>query len=129
VLWLEVTESSLVEDLDVAATRLGELRDLGARISIDDFGTGWASLTYLHRFPIDALKVDSVFVKGLGGKASATAIVRSIVSLGQELDMAVVAEGIETEQQLRALRSLGCTIGQGFLFAKPGSAAAVRLSS
>ena len=129
VLWLEVTESALVEDLDVAATRLDELRDLGARIAIDDFGTGWASLTYLHRFPIDALKVDSVFVKGLGEKPSATAIVRSIVSLGQELDMAVVAEGIETEQQLRALRSLGCTIGQGYLFAEPGSAAAVRLSS
>jgi PAS domain S-box-containing protein len=129
VLWLEVTESALVEDLDVAATRLHELRDLGARISIDDFGTGWASLTYLHRFPIDALKVDSVFVKGLGDKPSATAIVRSIVSLGQELDMAVVAEGIETEQQLRALRSLGCTVGQGYLFAEPGSASAVRLAT
>ncbi|MEA3054643.1 MAG: hypothetical protein QOD30_75 [Actinomycetota bacterium] len=129
VLWLEVTESALVEDLDVAATRLHELRDLGARISIDDFGTGWASLTYLHRFPIDALKVDSVFVKGLGEKPSATAIVRSIVSLGQELDMAVVAEGIETEQHLHALRTLGCTVGQGYLFAKPGTAAAIRLSS
>ena len=129
VLWLEVTESALVEDLDVAATRLDALRSLGARISIDDFGTGWASLTYLHRFPIDALKVDSVFVKGLGEKPSATAIVRSIVSLGQELDMAVVAEGIETEQQLRALRSLGCTVGQGYLFAKPGSAESIRLTS
>jgi PAS domain S-box-containing protein len=129
VLWLEVTESALVEDLDVAATRLHELRDLGARISIDDFGTGWASLTYLHRFPIDALKVDSVFVKGLGEKPSATAIVRSIVSLGQELDMAVVAEGIETEQQLRALRSLGCSVGQGYLFAEPGSASAIRLAT
>jgi PAS domain S-box-containing protein len=129
VLWLEVTESALVEDLDVAATRLDELRDLGARISIDDFGTGWASLTYLHRFPIDALKVDSVFVKGLGESPSATAIVRSIVSLGQELDMEVVAEGIETEQQLRALRSLGCTVGQGFLFAEPGSASSIRLAT
>jgi PAS domain S-box-containing protein len=129
VLWLEVTESALVEDLDVATTRLEALRALGVGISIDDFGTGWASLTYLHQFPIDALKIDSVFVKGLGARASSTAIVRSIVSLGQELDIAVIAEGIETEPQLDALRSLGCTVGQGYLFAEPAAAADVRLGS
>jgi len=126
-LWLEVTESSLVEDLDVAAATLEGLRELGAAIAIDDFGTGWASLTYLHHFPIDSLKIDMIFVQALDGRASARAIVRSIVSLGQELDIAVVAEGVETEQQLLALQSLGCTVGQGFLFAKPMPASRVRL--
>jgi EAL domain-containing protein (putative c-di-GMP-specific phosphodiesterase class I) len=129
VLWLEVTESALVEDLDVATARLDALRELGVGISIDDFGTGWASLTYLHQFPIDALKIDSVFVKGLGARASSTAIVRSIVSLGQELDIAVIAEGIQTESQLDALRELGCTVGQGYLFAEPRPATDVQLGS
>lgn len=126
-LWLEVTETALVEDLAMAAETLQQLECLGAQIAIDDFGTGWASLTYLHQFPIHALKVDRVFVAGLGERASDAAIVRSIVSLSSELGLETVAEGIETQEQLDQLRALGCKLGQGYLFARPEPADRVSL--
>jgi EAL domain-containing protein (putative c-di-GMP-specific phosphodiesterase class I) len=119
-LWLEVTETSLVEDLELATNALRRLVDLGAMVSIDDFGTGWASLTYLRQFPVHALKIDRVFVEGLGRNGNAdVAIVSSIISLGRELELSVVAEGIETSEQLAHLRLLGCEFGQGYLLGRP----------
>ncbi len=118
-LWLEVTETALVEDLDQAAELLHRLTAIGIRIAIDDFGTGWASLTYLKQFPVDALKIDHLFVDGVDHSPQDTAIARSIISLADELDMIVVAEGIETAAQHAALRALGCEIGQGFRFGPP----------
>lgn len=118
-LWLEVTETSLVDDLDRAADVLRRLDRLGTLVSIDDFGTGWASLTYLREFPVHSLKIDRVFVDGLGASARDTAIVSSMLSLGRDLDLAVVAEGIETGAQRDRLLELGCELGQGFHFGRP----------
>jgi EAL domain-containing protein (putative c-di-GMP-specific phosphodiesterase class I) len=119
---LEVTETALMDDLDVARDRLRQLESLGARVVIDDFGTGWASLTYLHMFPVHALKVDRLFVAGVHENRSDTAIVRSIVTLADDLMIDTVAEGVETVEQLRSLRTLGCRFGQGFLFGRPAPA-------
>ncbi len=118
-LWLEVTETSLVRDVDQAAVMLHRLADFGIGIAIDDFGTGWASLTYLSKFPIHALKIDRIFVAGIEENANDCAIARSIVQLGAELGLAVVAEGIETVAQCEVLQALGCLIGQGYMFGRP----------
>ncbi|MEO5725267.1 MAG: EAL domain-containing protein, partial [Ilumatobacteraceae bacterium] len=126
-LWLEVTETDLVREVDRAAAMLHRLADLGIRIAIDDFGTGWASLTYLSKFPIHALKIDRIFVAGIDENANDRAIARSILQLGAELGLAVVAEGIETVAQCEAAKELGCLIGQGYLFGKPTPADAVPL--
>jgi EAL domain-containing protein (putative c-di-GMP-specific phosphodiesterase class I) len=127
-LWLEVTETALVEDLDQATDLLERLAALGIGISIDDFGTGWASLTYLKQFPVHALKIDQTFVAGVDHNPQDAAITRSILSLGHELDIVVVAEGVETVGQQSALQALGCSIGQGFLYGKPSPAAEIRVS-
>jgi EAL domain-containing protein (putative c-di-GMP-specific phosphodiesterase class I) len=124
-LWLEVTETALVEDLDQATDLLESLAALGIGITIDDFGTGWASLTYLKLFPVHALKIDQSFVAGIDHNPQDAAIARSIVSLGNELDMIVVAEGIETLAQQAALQAVGCSIGQGFLYGKPSPPAEI----
>jgi EAL domain-containing protein (putative c-di-GMP-specific phosphodiesterase class I) len=126
-LWLEVTETSLVEDLELAARMTRQIDDLGICLSIDDFGTGWASLTYLRQFNVHALKIDRSFVEELGSERRAEAIVRSVVSLGAELDIAVVAEGVETEHQRELLIRLGCAVGQGYLFGRPTDAHALGL--
>ena len=118
-IWLEVTETALVDDLDAAIATLSELVDIGVKVAIDDFGTGWASLTYLRLFPASALKIDSVFVDQICTSTSDAAIVRSVLSLGLELDIAVIAEGIESEEQVDELIKMGCTIGQGFLLGAP----------
>jgi PAS domain S-box-containing protein len=118
-LWLEVTETSLVHDLEKATEVLQAVDELGVKISIDDFGTGWASLTYLHSFPVHALKIDKSFVQRLGDSRRSTTIVASIVSLGRELDLTVVPEGIETAHQRQHLQALGCRFGQGYLFSPP----------
>ncbi|MEA3054753.1 MAG: diguanylate cyclase, partial [Actinomycetota bacterium] len=124
-LWLEVTETSLVQDLDQATAALRRIDELGARVSIDDFGTGWASLTYLREFPVHALKIDRVFVAGLGTGSRDETIVGSIISLGRELGVGIIAEGIETLQQAATLRALGCQVGQGYLFGRPEPAATI----
>jgi len=124
-LWLEVTETVLVEDLNEAAALLDRLAALGIRIAIDDFGTGWASLTYLKQFPVHALKIDVSFVDGVDHDPQDAAIARSILSLGEELGLMVVAEGVETVAQQRSLQDLGCLLGQGYLYGKPTPAAAV----
>lgn len=121
-LWLEVTETSLVEEVDQASAVLDRLAAIGVKIVIDDFGTGWASLTYLRSFPVHGLKIDRSFVAGIGSNAQDTAIARSILSLGAELGLHVTAEGIETPAQQKALRKLGCALAQGYLYGHPGPA-------
>lgn len=125
VLWLEVTETALVEDVDQASVLLHELAALGVGISIDDFGTGWASLTYLRQFPVHALKIDRTFVTGVDHDQNSATIVRSILALGGELELVVIAEGIETRQEAETLVALGCTTGQGYLYGHPVPAAEV----
>jgi diguanylate cyclase (GGDEF)-like protein/PAS domain S-box-containing protein len=118
-LWLEITETSLLADVQSATSSLRALRGLGVHLSVDDFGTGYSSLTYLQRFPVEAIKVDRTFVAGLGLDAGDTTIVEVVVGLGRALGLTVVAEGIETPLQLSRLRELGCPRGQGYLFGRP----------
>lgn len=118
-LHLEITESAIMHNPDAAGAVIENLRALGCRISIDDFGTGYSSLSYLHRFSIDHLKIDSSFVQGSSQDPKSAEIIRSIIDLGRSLGIAVVAEGIETEQQHHQLRALHCGFGQGYLFSRP----------
>jgi EAL domain-containing protein (putative c-di-GMP-specific phosphodiesterase class I) len=118
-LGLEMTESSLIPDVGTALEVLGSLRRLGVPLLMDDFGTGYSSLSYLHSFPIDVLKIDRSFVGRMSEGEQPLQIVRTIVELARVLGMDVVAEGIETPQQYRQLREMGCRYGQGFLFARP----------
>jgi EAL domain-containing protein (putative c-di-GMP-specific phosphodiesterase class I) len=118
---LEITESVVGSDLPGLEEALRGLRALGVRLAVDDFGTGHASLTMLTRLPLDEVKVDGVFVTRLDSSVEAAAIVRATVELGRELGLRVVAEGVETAEQLRALTRLGCTTGQGFHLAPPTS--------
>jgi diguanylate cyclase (GGDEF)-like protein/PAS domain S-box-containing protein len=120
-LLLEITESLLVHDREHAAEDLQALRDVGVRVAIDDFGTGYSSLSYLRDFPIDIVKMDRSFVQDLGRGAADDALVRSVLELGEALDMQIVAEGIEELSQLDSLRDLRCGIGQGYLFSQPVS--------
>jgi EAL domain-containing protein (putative c-di-GMP-specific phosphodiesterase class I) len=112
---LEITETVMMSDSDVAIVRLNDLKALGVRIALDDFGTGYSSLSYLSRFPVDILKMDRSFLSG-DGEASLAA---AIIAIGDRLGLEVVAEGIEREEQSDSLRDLGCRFGQGFLFARP----------
>ena len=118
-LWLEITESVLMEEAQTTIETLRALRGLGVHLSIDDFGTGYSSLSYLKRFPVDVLKIDRSFVDGLGTDPEDEAIVTAVVRLAQALDLDVVAEGVETAEQLAELRRLGCTAVQGFYFGRP----------
>ncbi len=116
---LEITEGVLMNDPEAAATMLRDLRALGIRLSIDDFGTGYSSLSYLHRFPLDTLKVDQSFVKRIEADGQGGEIVDTIVQLARNLRMDVIAEGIETPEQLGHLRAINCDYGQGYLFSRP----------
>jgi diguanylate cyclase (GGDEF)-like protein/PAS domain S-box-containing protein len=116
---LEITESVFSDNIEAAVGLLTQLRALGVQLSIDDFGTGYSSLSYLQRFPIDTLKIDRSFVTQMMENEENLAIVRTIVALAQNLGMDVVAEGVETEEQLLLLRKLECENGQGFLFSTP----------
>lgn len=124
-LGLEMTESSLIPNMHVAQEVLEGLRTLGVSLSMDDFGTGYSSLSYLHSFPFDILKIDRSFVGRLSDGDQPLQIVRTIIELARVLGMDVVAEGIETRDQYRLLRQMGCRYGQGFLFAKPMPAAEI----
>jgi diguanylate cyclase (GGDEF)-like protein/PAS domain S-box-containing protein len=119
LLQLEITESATMRDPEAAIERLAALRDLGLSVSLDDFGTGYASLAQLHRFPLNSLKVDRSFVAAMGPEARDTQILHAIVSLAHNLGLAVTAEGVETVEQRRRLRTLRCEHAQGFHFAKP----------
>jgi diguanylate cyclase (GGDEF)-like protein/PAS domain S-box-containing protein len=116
---LEITESVFSDNIEAAVGLLTQLRELGVQLSIDDFGTGYSSLSYLQRFPIDTLKIDRSFVTQMMENEENLAIVRTIVALAQNLGMDVVAEGVETEDQLKLLRKLECENGQGYLFSTP----------
>jgi EAL domain-containing protein (putative c-di-GMP-specific phosphodiesterase class I) len=118
-LGLEMTESSLISNTQTALEVLGGLHTLGISLSMDDFGTGYSSLSNLHSFPFDVLKIDRSFVGRMADGDQALQIVRTIIELARVLGMDVVAEGIETNDQYRLLRQMGCRYGQGFLFAKP----------
>jgi len=115
---LELTESSIMKDPEEAIEKLHELKLMGISVAIDDFGTGYSSLNYLKRFPIDTLKIDKSFVSDICKDPHDTAIVRAIINLGHALDMTVVAEGVETKEQLQYLSALECDVVQGFLFSK-----------
>jgi len=118
-LCVEVTESQLLQDLDESVATLTRLKNLGISLAVDDFGTGFSSLTHLKRLPVDVLKIDKSFVGGIGVDAEDTAIVTSMIELGQSLGLDVVAEGIERQQQVELLLAMGCTRGQGFHLARP----------
>lgn len=122
-LGLEMTESSLMPNLNTALEVLSGLHTLGVSLSMDDFGTGYSSLSHLHSFPFDVLKIDRSFIGRMNDNEQALQIVRTIVELARVLGMDVVAEGIETRDQYRLLRQMGCRYGQGYLFARPLPAA------
>ncbi|MBR1086058.1 EAL domain-containing protein [Bradyrhizobium manausense] len=120
---LEITEAVLIRDDETALAILHQLRAIGVRIALDDFGTGYSSLSYLHRFPFDKIKIDRCFVSDIAGPDGAASIVQAVVNLATARRMATTAEGVETEEQQRLLRALGCTEMQGYLFsaAKPAN--------
>jgi diguanylate cyclase (GGDEF)-like protein len=122
---LEITESVLVGDDEQSIAVLGALRDAGVRLAIDDFGTGYSSIGYLHRLPIDILKIDRSFVGGIALGGRLAALVDAILAMGRSLDLTMVAEGIEQIGQVAALRGIGCELGQGYLFARPMPASEV----
>jgi predicted signal transduction protein with EAL and GGDEF domain len=116
---VELTESIVVGDLEAVAKDLRQLLDLGVHVSIDDFGTGYSSLSYVNRFPVDRLKIDQSFIRNLTSDGNDAAIIRAIVTLGHSLNLDVVAEGVETAEQLARLRAEGCDEVQGYYFAPP----------
>jgi len=116
---LEITESLLLQDSEAILSTLHELRAHGVRISMDDFGTGYSSLSYLRRFPFDKIKIDQSFVRNLSEREDCIAIVRAVIGLGRSLGMAVIAEGVETEEQFALLEAEGCNQVQGYLFSPP----------
>ena len=119
LLGIEITESSLMaENLAVVET-LRAIHRTGVTLSVDDFGTGYSSLSYLVRFPLDALKLDRAFVQGVTSEADKRAITEAVLAMARGLELRVVAEGVETEEQLRFLRERGCPLAQGYLFAEP----------
>jgi EAL domain-containing protein (putative c-di-GMP-specific phosphodiesterase class I) len=116
---LEITESMLMDDGDATIDLLSQIRAKRIQISIDDFGKGYSSLSYLHRFPINTIKIDRSFVSCMSSDRENFEIVRTIATLAHTLEMDLVAEGVETFEQLTQLKSLGCEFGQGYFFAKP----------
>jgi EAL domain-containing protein (putative c-di-GMP-specific phosphodiesterase class I) len=108
-----------VDDNERVLTILRKLKELGVRLAIDDFGTGYSSLGYLHRFPVDILKIDRSFVERLSRMSDDAELARTVVRLGQSLQLVTVAEGVEDHAQFLALRRMGCDIGQGFYFGRP----------
>lgn len=116
---LEITESSVIENAETASASLWKLKEQGIQVSLDDFGTGYSSLSYLKKLPIDVIKIDKSFINDLPGDADDSALTIAIISLGHNLRLRVVAEGVETEEQLQFLQRLGCDEYQGFYFSKP----------
>jgi EAL domain-containing protein (putative c-di-GMP-specific phosphodiesterase class I) len=116
---LELTETALIENVDLAKQQLQQLKAHNIQLSIDDFGTGYSSLSYLQLFPVDGLKIDRSFVSAMTPDNHNVKIVQGVISLAHALDLQVVAEGVETDDQRQQLKSLGCEHGQGYYFAKP----------
>src|SRR5262249_25755824 len=127
---LEITENILIQNPDLASDIISQLNKREVRVYLDDFGSGYSSLSYLHRFPIDALKIDRSFVSGLNqSEGRNTEIVRAMIQLAQNLRLGVIAEGIEKLEELNRLRGLGCENGQGFLLARPAPPSDVEANS
>jgi EAL domain-containing protein (putative c-di-GMP-specific phosphodiesterase class I) len=122
LLELEITEGIFIRDLNLAVARIRELQRLGLSIALDDFGTGYSSLSYLQRMPIDAVKLDRSFVSDLTTDAATVSMVKSVLAMAGALNLRVVTEGVETEEQMNILRSLGCEEAQGYLLGRPESA-------
>jgi EAL domain-containing protein (putative c-di-GMP-specific phosphodiesterase class I) len=127
VLELELTESLLMKDLAGTTHALNALREMGIRFSIDDFGTGYSCLSYLKHLPVNSLKIDQSFVLNLPESREDTAIVDAVVALGKGLGLKIIAEGVETQEQLNYLQKIGCDEAQGFLFSRPVPAAEMTL--
>lgn len=125
-LLLEITETALMADPDAALESLTALRNLGVNLAVDDFGTGYSSLTYLKKFPIDELKIDRSFINGLGSDSGDSAIVGSCIDLAHAVGIRAVAEGVETSGQVQTLRAMGCDLAQGYHFARPLPAPALK---
>ena len=123
---LEITEAVLIRDDDAALAILHQLRDIGVRIALDDFGTGYSSLSYLQRFPFDKIKIDRCFITDLASPEGSSSIVQAVVNIAADRHMTTTAEGVETEQQREALRALGCSEMQGYLFSAPKPAKDIR---
>jgi len=119
LLVLEITESVMMHDIDQAASKLRAIKSLGVRLALDDFGTGYSSLSYLRSFPVDVVKIDKFFVDEIETDEGSSALVQAILRLGLGLTFEVVAEGIETQEQMRSLIDLGCRYGQGYYLAHP----------
>jgi EAL domain-containing protein (putative c-di-GMP-specific phosphodiesterase class I) len=113
---LELTESLMLDDSETTIKIMRTLRRLGVSLSLDDFGTGWSSLSYLRRFPINRIKIDRSFLRDIASEPTAEAVVRSIINLGRDLGLACVAEGVETAEQLNYFRKQNCEEVQGFLY-------------
>jgi len=124
-LTLEITETALMRDAEAAAARLRELKQLGVRIAIDDFGSGYSSLAYLREFAVDEIKIDRSFIAAVATSQQARALVHTLIQLAETLGLETVGEGVENEPQLRALQREHCDRGQGFFFARPLAAGAV----
>lgn len=122
---LEITERSIIDKAEPIVGMLQEIKRLGVQIYLDDFGTGYSSLSYLHQLPLDALKVDRVFVSQMESSDRAYQLVRTILTLSANLHLDAIAEGVTTAEQLKRLRSLRCGYGQGYLFSTPLDASAM----
>jgi len=118
---IEITETVLMQDAPAAEATLSALRDLGVCVAMDDFGTGYSSLSYLKRFPVDVLKIDREFIRELPHDKDDGVIVHAMIALAEKLGLKVVAEGVETEQQLDFLKAAGCSTAQGYFLQRPGS--------
>ena len=116
---LEITERVVMDHEDLVLSALSDLRDMGVELHIDDFGTGYSSLSYLQRFRYDSLKIDRSFVSTMSEKVDSSAIVEAIINLGSTLGMKVIAEGVETPEQVNRLRAMNCPEAQGYWFSKP----------
>ena len=123
---LELTESVLMQHAEFTAPVLQKLKAMGVRLAIDDFGTGYSSLSYLRQFPIDTLKVDQSFVHEINADTDDATIISAVINMGRSLKHRVIAEGVETAEQLAFLQAHGCDEGQGYYFSRPVSARAVR---
>jgi EAL domain-containing protein (putative c-di-GMP-specific phosphodiesterase class I) len=119
LLELEITETVLMNNNEATLTALHQLRDLGVRISMDDFGTGCSSLSYLRSFPFDKIKIDQSFVQGLAERPDSIAIIRAVAGLGLSFGVTTTAEGVETQEQLDQMRAEGCTEVQGYFYSRP----------
>ncbi len=126
LLWLEMTESMMLEEPELAETTLRDIRQMGVRLALDDFGTGFSSLSLLQKFPIQRIKIDRAFVRGIAEHSNDRTLVRTIIAMAQSMGLDLVAEGVETVHQLRSLRDLGCDKAQGYLISHPVPADAMR---